>query len=188
MAVVHSLHVPVQKNAEHQPQSSADNGPMPQLGADRPCPYGGGKGCQSGTYRKPLEGIFPIDPHANHLVLPVWRQPIGAAQSSGPMRIYGTARRVPRQRQPICATFLSGFIGPCSAAKRRDRASERTRPRAQRSEAAELRAVVPGPLAGWSNAKWNSPLMLSKSAPMLPRPYVVIVFSNHYCRNCSELM
>ena len=47
-----------------------------------------------------------------------------------------------------CLCHLAfGFMDSCRTAKRRGGASEVGRPGAQRSEAAQLRAVVPGPLA-----------------------------------------
>ena len=53
-----------------------------------------------------------------------------------------------------CLCHLAfGFMDSCRAAKRRGGASERARPGAQRSEAAQLCAVILAPLADRSNAK-----------------------------------
>ena len=53
-----------------------------------------------------------------------------------------------------CSIHLaSDFIGPCTTAKGRGRASEVVRPVAKRNETAQLRAFASGPLANLSNAK-----------------------------------
>ena len=74
--------------------------------------------------------------------------------------------------------LASDFMGSCRTAKRWGRASEVVRPVAKRNETAQLCAVVSGPLANLSNAKRNSPLILGKSALMLPKSYVVTVYFN----------